>query len=163
MQAPYFQAPRKPPQLTPRVAVGISSPDLLEIVRALARTDTATVNAVIAACKFYYSGVSLIGLDPSLAYVALVSAIECLAGHHYRTRRVQFEDVKKAPSTGLPSRRKGVAGFSRILRKRLFVSTARHADWGELRRRRRRARRRSNPQPRRNLGRQAKEGTSVSY
>jgi hypothetical protein len=38
---------------------------------------------------------SLVGFDIAGAYVSLVCAIECLAGHHYGDKKFNFDDVEK--------------------------------------------------------------------
>ena len=60
---------------------------------ALASEDLAA--AVVGAAKFYHAGLSLIAFDPSVAYISFVSAIECLAGFHYKSRNFDFDTVTK--------------------------------------------------------------------
>jgi hypothetical protein len=74
---------------------GIDSSDFLAVISGLAYASSDVVQAILGAAKFYHSGLSLIGFDPSVAYVAFVSAIECLAGCHYRERKFDFDTVPK--------------------------------------------------------------------
>jgi hypothetical protein len=50
---------------------------------------------VLSACEFYHVGLSLVDFDPSLAYFSLVSSIECLASHEYKTRKFDFDSLPK--------------------------------------------------------------------
>ena len=52
--------------------------------------------AVLAALKFYQTGISLIAYDPSIAFTSLVSAIECLAGYEYYERQYEFKNCKSS-------------------------------------------------------------------
>ena len=76
-------------------ACGVNSKEFAAIVRGLANTPEATVNAVISACEFYHVGLSLVDFDPSLAYLSLVSAIECMASHHYEKKTFDFDSLPK--------------------------------------------------------------------
>jgi hypothetical protein len=72
----------------------IDSRELNAILEGIGRsTDHRTVDAALAATKLYYAGLSLARFDPSGAYVSLVSAIECLAGHHYKKLKFDFDQV----------------------------------------------------------------------
>ena len=77
------------------VPFGINSPEFIFVISGLAQASDELVQAIIGAAKFYHAGLSLIGFDPSVAYVSLVSAIECLAGCHYRDRKFDFDTVPK--------------------------------------------------------------------
>lgn len=81
--------------------IGIDSPEVVSILRGLVDVPEATVSAVIGAAHFYHTALSLIGFDPSGAYVSLVSSIECLAGHHYKNLPMRFQDVEKFKKVGL--------------------------------------------------------------
>ncbi|MGC1322910.1 MAG: hypothetical protein WA849_12065 [Candidatus Udaeobacter sp.] len=74
---------------------GINSKEFAAIVRGLANATEPTVNAALSACEFYHVGLSLVAFDPSLAYFSLVSSIECLASHHYETRKFGFYSLPK--------------------------------------------------------------------
>jgi hypothetical protein len=69
-------------------ACPIDSAELTAIIRGLGQsTNQKTIDAALAAIKLYYAGLSIARFDPSIAYVSLVSAIECLAGYHYGKRK----------------------------------------------------------------------------
>ena len=55
------------------------------ILQGLAESQDSLASAIVGAANFYHTALSLIGFDPSGAYVALVSAIECLAGQCYKS------------------------------------------------------------------------------
>jgi hypothetical protein len=61
----------------------------------MANAPSETAEATLGAAKFYYAALSQVAFDPSGAYVALVSALECLAGHHYSGKQCQFAQVEK--------------------------------------------------------------------
>jgi hypothetical protein len=91
-----------PPQDVARLPLPpapIHSPELLAILEGIGRsTDNETIDAAVAATKLYYAGLSLARFDPSGAYVSLVSAIECLAGHHYKKQVFAFDQTRKFES-----------------------------------------------------------------
>ena len=74
---------------------GINSPEFVAVLSGLARASADLAQAIIGAAKFYHAGLSLIGFDPSVAYVSFVSAIECLSGHQYKNREFDFDTVPK--------------------------------------------------------------------
>jgi hypothetical protein len=78
-----------------REPCGINSREFAAIVRGLANSTDPTVNAVLSACEFYHVGLSLVTFNASLAYFSFVSAIECLASHHYKTRKFDFDRLRK--------------------------------------------------------------------
>jgi hypothetical protein len=63
------------------------------ILKGIAESEDDDVNAGIAACKFYQAAQSFMEFDRSMAYVSLVSAIECLAGRYYEDEKISFEQV----------------------------------------------------------------------
>ena len=69
--------------------------EFASILKGLARAPEPTINAALAAAKLYHAALSLVSFDPSAAYVSLVCAIECLAGHHYEKRAFDFDTVTK--------------------------------------------------------------------
>ena len=97
---PIVEVPHKiyPPRVdsasTP-IPFGINSPEFVSVVSGLAQASGDLVQAIVGAAKFYHAGLSLIGFDPSVAYVSFVSAIECLAGYHYKGRKFDFDTVPK--------------------------------------------------------------------
>jgi hypothetical protein len=93
---PYHYSP--PPRTigaTPPPPVGINSPEFVSIIKGFAQAPQGTRDAIVAASRFYYGALSLTGFDPAGAYVSLVYAIECLAGHHYGDMKFNFDDVEK--------------------------------------------------------------------
>ena len=74
----------------------IDGAELRTILKGLGQCDDQrTIDAALAATKLYYGGLSGPRFDPAGAYVSLVSAIECLAGHHYKGQKFAFDDVPK--------------------------------------------------------------------
>jgi hypothetical protein len=87
-----------PPRLNrtpPPPAAAVNSIEFVSILKGLAQAPQATIDSALAATQLYYEGLALVGFDPSGAYVSLVSAIECLAGHYYKERVFDFETVEK--------------------------------------------------------------------
>jgi hypothetical protein len=87
-----------PPRLNrtpPPPAAAVNSIEFASILKGLAQAPQATIDSASAATKLYYEALALVGFDPSGAYVSLVSAIECLAGHYYKERVFDFETVEK--------------------------------------------------------------------
>jgi hypothetical protein len=94
-QYPYIPPPQDVRRL-PRPPSPIDSRELRAILEGIGRsTDDETIDAALAAAKLYYAGLSIARFDPSGAYVSLVSAIECLAGHHYKARKFLFDQTPK--------------------------------------------------------------------
>jgi hypothetical protein len=81
------------------VPFGVNSPEFIIVLSGLARASPDLAQAIVGAAKFYHAGLSLIGFDLSVAYVSFVSAIECLAGYHYRNRKFDFDKVPKFEKT----------------------------------------------------------------
>jgi hypothetical protein len=73
----------------------VNSNEFRAILKGLAQAPESTVNSALAAAKLYHAALSLVSFDPSAAYVSLVCAIECLAGHHYEKRTFDFDSVAK--------------------------------------------------------------------
>lgn len=92
---PQYPAPPRPARGADPRACGIDGPAFRAVLRGMANAPSNTIGAVLGAARFYHSALSQVGFDPSGAYVALVSAIECLAGHHYPKKRFPFAEVKK--------------------------------------------------------------------
>jgi hypothetical protein len=98
---PYEPPPREFGGARPP-ACPIDSVELTAIIRGLGQsTNQATIDAALAATKLYYAGLSIARFDPSIAYVSLVSAIECLAGYHYRKHQFAFHDVGESEGLSL--------------------------------------------------------------
>ena len=76
-------------------AYGFDSSELLSLLRGFTTAPEEMSQAVLAALKFYQTGISLIAYDPSIAFTSLVSAIECLAGYEYYERQYEFEELQK--------------------------------------------------------------------
>jgi hypothetical protein len=62
----------------------------MRVLKGMAHTPEGTIAAVLGAARFYHAAMSQVGFDPSGAYVVLVSAIDCLAGHHYKNKTLGF-------------------------------------------------------------------------
>jgi hypothetical protein len=91
----HYIPPPRANRTTPPPAAAVDPVEMVSIVKGLARSGADTVNAALAASKLYHAALSLVGFDPSGAYVSLVSAIECLAGHQYKERKFDFNEIKK--------------------------------------------------------------------
>ena len=92
---PYYSPPPRARRSSAPPPAGLDSTELNAILRGIAQTPQATFDAVIAAMKFYRAALSLVGFDPSGAYVSLASAIECLAGYHYKEKVFPFDTIQK--------------------------------------------------------------------
>jgi hypothetical protein len=92
---PYHYTPPPRAGVTPAPAIGIDSREFASIIKGFAYAPEATRNAITAAARFYYGAMSLVGFDPAGAYVSLVCATECLAGHHYGDAKFDFNEVQK--------------------------------------------------------------------
>jgi hypothetical protein len=68
------------------------------VLKGFARAPEATRDATLAASKLYYAALSVAGFDPAAAYVSLVCALECLAGHLYKGELFHFNEVQKYSS-----------------------------------------------------------------
>jgi hypothetical protein len=68
---------------------------LRAILKGLSRAKEADANAILAACRLYHAALALSSYDTSTAYFSLVSAIECLAGHHFHGKEYAFDEVEK--------------------------------------------------------------------
>jgi hypothetical protein len=80
-------------------AAPIDSAELMAIIRGLGQsTNQGMVDAALAATKLYYAGLSFARFDLSVAYVSLISAIECLAGYAYKMLQFSFDNVPKFES-----------------------------------------------------------------
>jgi hypothetical protein len=95
----YGQVYRPPPaqQIPPK---GVNSIELCTILRGLSNADDKSSTAILAAAKLYHAALSLSGYDVSTAYFSLVSAIECLSGHHFSGKPFDFDDVEKFKGAG---------------------------------------------------------------
>jgi hypothetical protein len=92
---PFHHSP--PPRhigATPPPPVGINSPEFISVVKGLAQAEETTRNAALAASRLYYAALSLVGFDPAGAYVSLVCAMECLAGHHYEGSQFDYNEAE---------------------------------------------------------------------
>lgn len=92
---PHYMVPPRAHRASAPPPFGIDSAEFISILKGFAVAEDAKVEAVIGAAKFYHAGLSLVGFDPSVAYVSLVSAVECLAGHHYTGLVLEFNEVEK--------------------------------------------------------------------
>jgi hypothetical protein len=92
---PHYAAPPRVPRSADPPAGGINGADFTLVLNGMAAASDATVAAAVAASKFYHTALSEVAFDPSGAYVALVSAIECLAGHHYEGKTFEFSQVER--------------------------------------------------------------------
>jgi hypothetical protein len=92
---PHYSPPAGPTRSPDPPPAGLNSAELISILKGFAEAPQPAFDAAIAAMKFYRAALSLVGFDTPGAYVSLVSAIECLAGHHYKGRGFSFEAVQK--------------------------------------------------------------------
>jgi hypothetical protein len=93
-----YRPPFRQPAPHDAVETGIDSRELGAIIRGLATAPEGDTRSVLFAAQRYHSALSISGFDPSTAYLLLVSAVETLAGHHYKDVQDQvfsFENVKK--------------------------------------------------------------------
>lgn len=95
VEMPYKIYPPRVDSASTPIPFGIKSPEFVSVVSGLAQASVDLVQAIIGAAKFYHAGLSLIGFDSSVAYVSFVSAIECLADYHYKSRKFDFDSVPK--------------------------------------------------------------------
>ena len=93
------QVPRSPPA-SEIPACGVNSFELRAILAGLSKAKEADANAILAACRLYHAALSLSSYDTSTAYFSLVSAIECLAGHHFSEKEYIFDEVQKFNEVG---------------------------------------------------------------
>ncbi len=95
VETPHYHYPPRRDRASTPPPFGINSPDFISLVNGFAQAPEDVVRPILAATKFYQSGLSLIAVDPSVAYTAFVSAIECLAGDYYYDQRFTFEEADK--------------------------------------------------------------------
>jgi hypothetical protein len=76
-------------------AAGINSQELRKIIEGLAKATERDTNAIMAALRLYHAALSMSDYDISTAYFSLVSAIECVSGHHFEGKSFNFDDVEK--------------------------------------------------------------------
>ncbi|HUW14058.1 MAG TPA: hypothetical protein VM537_30315 [Anaerolineae bacterium] len=93
-ELPLNTFPPRPQGLSRPRSVAIDSPGFVAILRGLGPAPDDLVNAVMAAAKFYHAGLSVLALDMSVAYISLVSAIECLAAHRFKGPIASFEQIQ---------------------------------------------------------------------
>jgi hypothetical protein len=93
-ELPLKTYPPRPQGLSRPRPVAIDWPGFVAILRGLGRAPDRLANAVIAAAKLYHAGLSLLALDMSVAYILLVSAIECLAAHRFKGPIASFEQIQ---------------------------------------------------------------------
>jgi hypothetical protein len=91
---PYYMAPPRAVRASAPPPYGIDSREFVAILKGFAQAPDTTAEAVLGAAKLFHAALSLVSFDPSVAYVSLVSAIECLAGHHYKEIRKRKEGGK---------------------------------------------------------------------
>jgi hypothetical protein len=124
---PYHYSP--PPRTigaAPSPPAGIYSPEFVSIIKGFAQAPEGTRDAIVAAARFYYGALSLTGFDPAGAFVSLVYAIECLAGHHYGDAKFNFDEVEKfkplKSTLGNIARLKGGKALAEELKDKLIAS-----------------------------------------
>jgi len=100
IETPHRYYPSPPDRASVPPEYGFNSAEFGSLLKGLANAPDERAQALLAALKFYQSGISLIGYDPSVAYTSFVSAIECLAGYHYYDRRYDFEELQKFKGAG---------------------------------------------------------------
>jgi len=90
-----YATPRRSIRSSPPPPFAVNSSELVSILKGFASASDTTAQSALAAAKFYHAALSLVNFDPSSAYVLLVSAMECLAGHHYQGKTFSFETIEK--------------------------------------------------------------------
>ena len=95
VEAPHYHYPPRGDRASKPPPFGINSPEFISLISGFAQAPEDVAQAILAAVKFYQSGLSLITFDPSVAYTSLVSAIECLAAYHYYDQSFEFDEVDK--------------------------------------------------------------------
>jgi hypothetical protein len=95
----YTHVSRTPPS-NPIPPAGISSIEMRSILLGLSNTEENHAAAILGAARLYHAALSLSAYDTSTAYFLLVSAIECLSGHHLKDKTFNFDDVEKFKSVG---------------------------------------------------------------
>ena len=91
----YGALPRRPPSGEPAQARGVNSIEFAAILKSLAKANVGNVRAALSAAERYHAALSISAFDVSTAYLLLVSAVETLAGHHYKTKKFTFDEVEK--------------------------------------------------------------------
>jgi len=76
-------------------AKGVNSHDLRTIICGLANAPEKDCDAVLAAARLYHTALTLQAYDASTAYFSLISAIECVSGHHLKDKVFDFDKVQK--------------------------------------------------------------------
>ena len=94
-EIPHYHYPTRFDRAKDPPPYGFNSPEFIKLMKGFAQAPEELTQAILAASKFYQSGLSLIGFDPSIAYTSFVSAIECLAGYHYYDKSFDFDNVDK--------------------------------------------------------------------
>jgi hypothetical protein len=94
----YGHVFRPPP--AERIPKRINSIELRAILCGLANAQEKDANAILAASRLYYAALSISAYDVSTAYFSLVSAIECLSGHHLENRSFNFDNVEQFKKVG---------------------------------------------------------------
>ena len=79
---------------------GVNSLELAEMLKGLAAAEDGDARAALSAAERYHAALSISGFDLSTAYLLLVSAVETLAGRHYRDERFDFDSAKKWERVG---------------------------------------------------------------
>src|SRR5205085_2023119 len=94
-RAPYGALPHRPSSGEPPRSKGVNSIELAVLLKSLATAKASDVRAALSAAERYHAALSVSAFDLSTAYLLLVSAVETLAGHHYKTRKFDFDKVEK--------------------------------------------------------------------
>ena len=91
----------RPPPAQPTPPKGVNSIELRTIFCGLSNAEEKDSNAILADSRLYHAALSLSAYDVSTAYFSLVSAIECLSGHHYFDQKLfSFDEVEKFKIAG---------------------------------------------------------------
>jgi hypothetical protein len=122
----HYSPPPRPIGATQPPAIGINSREFISVVKGLAQSQEANRNAALAASRLYYAALSLAGFDPAGAYVSLVCAMECLAGHHYAGEKFDFDEVEKfkplKPTVAKVAKLSGGKALAKALKQQLVDS-----------------------------------------
>jgi hypothetical protein len=100
IETPYYYYPSPTDRGSIPPAYGFNSQEFVSLLTGFTKGSEDTTQAVLSALNFYQSALSLVTLNPSVAYTSLISAIECIAGYHYYDRPYNFEELQKFKGAG---------------------------------------------------------------
>ena len=130
----YTHVSRSAPS-RPIPPMGLSSIDMRSILCGLSNGEENNADAILGAARLYHAALSLSPYDTSTAYFLLVSAIECLSGHHLRDKTFDFDRVEKFKKVGTVIERisPSISDSSLIERLKCEMLSAEHFVWQKFR------------------------------